>query len=239
MTLVGPHGFRGRIPLYPPTPGSLLAVAGLDVATDGALYLFDEASGNLIDHSGNGRDLIVGGAPTFGDDRNGHRGIYYPALTAKHVANVISVGAGESCLFGTIASFADAVHQTHVWGQFSTGVAYAMLYWAGPTTLNWRAVSGATVSIAITGVVKDNEPYFVGGQIDRSGPTMRILAARRGVAIKGSASASGVGAVTDTFGVNAYAAANSVHHDYGFVAKGAQCEGATVLDSVAAKLGFL
>lgn len=183
------------------------------------------------------RDLIVAGAPTFNAVLNGHRGVAYPAVSAKHTAYVARIAPTESCIFGAIVTMADCVNQSHVWGGF-TGVSYAMLYWSAAEMLTWRIVSGATVAVALGNPTKDARQYFVGGQIDRAAVKSRGLYARQGQITKNEASAAGVGGLYDIFGPNSYASGETkIRIELGFVLRGPQCEGATELDNLAYRLG--
>jgi len=181
------------------------------------------------------RDLQVTGAPTFQSVLNGGRGIQYTGA-ARHIGHVSRIPSTESFIFGAIVTLADAVNQTHVWGSF-IGTSYAMFYFDGAATVSWRCVSGAAVHVQVTNPIKDTGQYVVVGQVDRTAAMSRGVVARQGRVIKNEASSVGLGGFSDVFGANTYNAAGGVRIERGWILRGAQCEGATKLDTLAAQLG--
>lgn len=233
-----PHAMCGRRPVFPPTPADFAAVTGKTV--DAALYLHNEASGNLIDYSSASRNLTKNGAPTYLTSRNGRYGTLFPNSSAYFAATISGWNTAASFVFGGVTDFSSyagaatlmLIGGTNTVRLFMSG-GQLYLYVADPAPFSAAISSGA--------VPTDTDPTLCLGQIDLSTNTGRVIRARRGAYTTNSgsiASWAGIGTATPTVSVGS-TAGSGLCPQYSMILTGSQAEGASVLTDLAGALGWL
>lgn len=190
-----------------------------------------------ITANGAANNLVATGTPTYGDIAGGRKGILYDVASDYHQGSV--PGAG-SALWWVSTTAADLVANSFLSYVYS-GSNAAIVYNGGGTILLSRNdgaghTQGLNPTIVLTA---DDGAYFIGVQEDYTGPTLRILVARAGKAYKANGSIAGYTAMpvarSARFGGNAA----GVRIQHAGVCYGTQAEGATALDLLAARLGYL
>lgn len=238
-----------RYPTYPLTGAAFTALTGLTLTS---LYPCQEASGNLADAVG-ANTLVAGGTPTFQRTLpDGRKGVHYDAALDKHAADVWTLGSSSLWLAAVFEMVADVGTAAGIIGRLnlagasdgcdiniatSTGFPNLLVRDSGVVSLN---VSGSTNMRALGGV------WLGQLQIDRAGTTARARFSRLGggaapQALSGSIASHGAldGVMSMESGLGSYGArsgGNAV--SWAGVAFGAQCEGASLLATLAAAMGF-
>lgn len=237
-----------NVPVYPRNSGEFTAQTGL-VPT--SLYLFDEASGSLLDKAG-AVDLAVANTPTFGSSQNGRRGIAYDGAVERHGADGVNLPTGDSLIAGVVCKQLAAGGS--LVGAFTCLTATADPGWGiyMSTAANDRPTflvrDAAAASATNLGADVDWPTTYPGLwlwtlQLDRANAAVRTRISSNGKLIEEfSGSLAGFG---DIFGGTqkfAFGAGNAMAYGmwcgYGFYLTGAQCEGAAVLSTLHKSLGW-
>lgn len=228
---------------YPATSQEFTARTGI---TPSAIYLCDEASGNLVDAVG-ASDLASTGTPIYRYSSSGRSGLWYDTPGDKHTADVNALGT-TSGIYGCVGQITTTGSTIGLMGRVNAALADGVaMYLAAPAAGQLAALirdSGAnSLTISPAQNVFSLGLFLAQIQIDRAASTARMRISWG----TGSASASGSiagfatldGAAME-FGFGALpgltATTGSVH--YGFVATGSATEGAGVLQSIAESLGW-
>jgi hypothetical protein len=220
------------------------------------LYLFDEASGNLLDKVGSANVAAVN-SPTFRYGVDGRLGVHYDATTDKHETLAINAPGSTSTIYGTVFSIASDLNSLQsIVGFLDSGAADSMAVYlfanttpaypsflvkdTGSNALQLFLVPGTDWISAYPGLI------LMIAQVDRANTTARFSAyygrtrtkiGESSGSIAGFAALSGVTAQYFGFGaIPALSGGNSNH--YGFVISGAGAEGATRNDDLARSLGW-
>lgn len=252
--LVGPQtklragAFTGEQPSYPTTSAAFSASTGI---TPSSLYTCLIASGALVDVV-SGNNLSVATSPKYRQAVAGSVGVSTDATSnTGFQANVNDPGA-SSFILGVVGIFGTTFAATlpGIWGRNSgTGFPACTMYLAGynltyPTFLVRDAVSALVLSDNTANVTTPLRPVLYMGQIDRASNTARfIVADSNKILVNQSGSITGFGTLSGGsvplfstgFGQGT---AGGFKPSLGFTAGGIQCEGATVLTTLAKRLGF-
>lgn len=243
------HEVRGMVrdrssrePVYPRTRGEFLDRTAISVDS---LYLFDEASGNLLDKAGS-VPLTVNSTPAFGSSLAGRRAILYDSALDRHgddgvhlpSGSVVAGGVMELTAVGLTSGFLGCLTTIADpgWGLYfqTTGIPSLLVRDSGAASLVITA-SGVTPSVY-------PGPWFYTIQIDRTNAIARCRISwnRRAIVVM-AGSLAGFGSLIGGTQKTAFGAGNAMSHNgrisYGFIASGAQCEGANVLANLARALG--
>lgn len=238
-----------RYPTYPLTGAAFTALTGLTLTS---LYLCQEASGDLADSVG-ANTLTASGTPTYQRMLpDGRLGVYADAAADGHFADVWTLGS-DSCWMGAVFEMvADLGSGAGIVGKLNAGGASdgadininsatgTLNLLVRDTGVNSRNVSGTTDLRALGGL------WLGQIQIDRAAGTARARASRwqggaSPEAISGSIAGYAAldGAVAMEAGFGSYGArfgGNAV--SWGAFATGVQCEGASLLATIASSMGF-
>jgi len=231
-----------REPIYPRKRGEFLDRTGVD---PDSLYLFDEASGSLIDQCGF-QNLTVNSTPVFGSSLAGRRSIYYDSASDRHgddgvhlpSGNVIAGGVLNYTTTGLTTGFAGVTTTIADpgWALYfqTTGIPSLLVRDVGANAL---VMAGAGVTFATY-----PGPWLFAIQIDRTNAVARARVSWNRRAIwTASGSLSAFGSLVGGTQKASFGAGNAMAHhaniSYGFFASGAQCEGANKLADLARALG--
>lgn len=240
-----PAGMTGRTrrPVYPTTGDEFTAYTGITLTS---LYLFNEASGNLIDQVG-ANDLTVANDPTFAYASENRRGVNYDELDDAHRADVCGLGSGSG-MYGTVFRSIADLGSNHVIGRLNSPITESCDIDIPTGTNNLRAVirddASGSVLPTISTVSARARTYLAIIQIDRANTTARLGMYWPGGYVEATASIAGFGSLdgaSQTFGFGQDGAAarqGGCANFLGFVATGAQCEGASTPLSIARGLGW-
>ena len=191
----GQLGRVSRRPVYPTTATEFAAYTGL---TPTSLYLFNEASGNLLDKSSS-NDLTVNGTPTFSFSRSNQRGIHYDTETDHHSADVLAVGSTSFLAWGVFGVETGAVDFAGLMGRTNaTGAEEWIVYHrtSGVVTARIRDAAAGEVSVSTAAASLDTALHLVQLQVDRSAATVRLRVSRPGTAaLTASGSIAGFGSL--------------------------------------------
>jgi hypothetical protein len=238
-------------PRYPATSAEFLSIAGI---TPTALYLFNEASGDVLDKVGSA-NLTAVNTPTFGYVAEGRKGIHYDGATDAHRADV-NAPASLSFITGCVFKLASDLNVlSGVFGRMDGSAAdgYAAYVFANvtpayPTLLVRDTGSNSTQLFHLQ--AQDWFTNYPGlllwqVQVDRAANKVRSRISKRGVYVdQQEASIVGFGALSggaaQTFGTGQYCAAISggLSSHYLYYATGAQTEGSTAMATIARRLGW-
>lgn len=237
-----------RGPKYPRTGPEFTAWTGL---TASSLYLFDEASGTLDDKIGSA-DLTVNATPVFDSSQYARRGIYYDDVAARHGTDGVNVPTADSfaalCVCRMVAAPGVLV------GLASCLTATADPGWAiylntsandRPNLLVNDAAAGA---LSVIGTDIDWPTTYPGNwlwsiQVDRTNSIARSrISYARGLAGTLSGSIAGFGNLFGGTQKFAFGAGNALSGGmwvgWSAYLTGAQCEGASFLETTHRKLGW-
>jgi hypothetical protein len=237
-----------RGPKYPRTGPEFTALTGL---TATSLYLFNEASGSLLDQVG-GVDLGVTNTPTFDSSQHGRRGIAYDGAVERHGADGVNLPTGDSLIAGVVCkqlaaggALVGAVTCLTATADPGWGIYMSTAANDRPTFLVRDAAAGSATNL---GADVDWPTAYPGLwlwtlQVDRTNTTARTRISSGGRLLEEfSGSIAGLG---DIFGGTqkfAFGAGNAMSYGmwcgYGFYLTGAQCEGSAVLSTLHKSLGW-
>lgn len=245
MGLARPFGFAGRRPVYPDSRAGLLALTGKDVfVSGGGLWPVQEPAAPLVDVSGNGFNMVEagGGDPQY-LVRNGRRVVrannaaptWLKASHAWPAANV-------SFAIVTISSFVNAsAYSVMRLLNSSAGTEFIEIYFPDEQVGVFADDPGGYGTLIRPAVfpVKDTVPYWCGAQADFAGNKLRVLWCGRGATYKAEAALTGWDGITGG-GANSFIGNNTAGGSTTWNCQftGAQAEGATMLDTMAAAMGF-
>jgi hypothetical protein len=235
---------RRRGEVYPDSAGSFTAITGL---TAQSLYLFREASGNLLDVVGSNH-LPVGGAPAFNTVIGGRRGIKYDTNGDSHRADVHDFAAASGW-FAAVVYIDPAIATAQVLigrtnSPFTAGVAvYVAVPAAGQCAVLVRD-NAAGELLVVPATDMRGKVFLVQCQVDRAAATVRYRASVRGGSPTSTTGAiAGFATLTEAgqlfgFGTLPSFVASNVSVSWAAVATGVQCEGASLLANIARRMGF-
>lgn len=238
-----PAAFYGRRPQYPESRAALLALTRKDVlVTGGGLWACQEASGALQDASGNGWHLTEIGARER-VVRNGRRGVRGTDGTVTFGATITWPSAVTSFAMVSVSSFLDAGTYS-IMRMVTSAVGTTLVELYLPDDLVGGYVSDGIFSVLSRNVaiypVKDTRAYWNGFQLDFAANKVRTLFCRAGQPfVKSEESIVGLVGIDTT--ANVYVGGNVAggHSEWTCQFTGAQAEGATMLDGMAAAMGFV
>lgn len=230
---------------YPSSGAEFTALTGL---TASSLYLFDEASGDLIDRVGAVNLPVALGTPLYNQSEGGRRTIKYES-SEGHGADVHAFGT-TSAWFAAVASVPAGSGTIGIVGRSNAGLTEgAWIYLQIPASGTIGAIvrddgAGSAVFQATGLDTRGKGLMLIQGQIDRAAAQARIRVSS--VVGVGSGSGSIAGFSTLDGASQRYqhgyllgiGSATNSHHAWGAVATGVQCEGASLLQNVARALGW-
>lgn len=234
---------RRRLPILPRTGPDALSLLGLSLDE---LYLFEAASGNVVGAVA-GTTLVAAGTPTYRREAAGRAGVYYDGSGDRHTADVHPFGVASGWLGAVFEPAGAGAVLSQIIGRLTAGARGVSLYLQ---TTGWPTM-----------LVRDNVPttvligdgsydlraaggvWLAQGQIDRAANQARFRVSQLGGEVRSySGSIATIGTLTiagQVFGHGSFGAlAEGIANYWSGVATGAQCEGAGLLASVAARLGF-
>lgn len=235
---------------YPSSGAEFTALTGL---TASSLYLFDEASGNLVDEIA-AAALTASGTPTFAYVVGGRRGVYYDGALDYHRADVNDVGSGsfiytQVCslivnpgaarFFGTRRFTGGSPEASWaIYAPFASDGRPRMQIRDGTSTLD-VAASASVDMRADLGV-----PFMISIQRDNSTSNARIRVTKVGTAYGTSeASCAGFGSLNTAGATFGYGRPQSnlgdgVWFGWSQLSTGVQCEGSSRLADLHRALGW-
>lgn len=237
-------GIAKRKPVFPQDGASFTAHTG---RTLDSLYLFNEASGNVLDKIGSA-NLTAGGTPTFSVDREGRRGIHYDANIDRHSADVHAVGTTSFLAFGVFGVQAGHADFAGLMGRINAGADPGWIVYhrsSGAVEFIVRDDGAGLVNQATAAASLATALTFVGFQCDRTAAVVRVRASRPGAA-----------ALTTSASIAAFSTFNGAGLQFGFgpalggsnvlgalvcyggIRVNADTEGASVLSDLAKSLGW-
>lgn len=232
-----------RSAVYPTTGANFTALTG---STLTSLYLFNEASGDVLDKVGS-NTLTTVNTPTYAYAYQGRTGIHYDADTDAHRADVLALGTGSGLYGAVVRKTGDTtaaraiVQRTN--GSNDPCVILNFAVTSGNPQIivrdagaNALLVDGATFANDTTSLL------LAMVQIDRSTSTARALVTDGRQLLELSGSISGYGSLdgaSQTFGYGNRVQLGQVAAFYGFGIVGSGAEGSTRLRDIARGLGWL
>lgn len=247
-------GMMGRVPVYPDTAARFLQQTGHDVSlVGGGLWVCHPgaiadgaAAPDLPDTSGNGDTMaaVLAGAPVA-CTRNARRGVIGGTSTVSFTNSGCPWGAANLSWIGWAITSFSGVSDYATLRVYSSlaGTAISQLYYPDGSRLAFYAIdAGGSVLVNCPDApVEDERPYFNGCQVDWSaaGGTITVLQARRGRSSRATGSCSFWGGIDTTMVKYIGGNVAGAHCEYAGDFTGAQAEGATRLDELAASLGYL
>lgn len=236
-------GDAARPQLYPATGAAFTALTGTTLTS---LYLFDEASGDVLDKVG-ANNLTAVLTPTYAYQYAGRRGIQYDADGDGHRADVLALGSGSG-LYGVVwrKTGDNTVSRNLVQRTNGSNDPCVLLYTqttSGDLTMLVRDDGVNSASAATSTFAGDTSSVILAMvQIDRSTSTARALFTDGGKVAEISASISGFGSLdgtSQTFGYGNRVQVGQTAAFYGFGVVGSGAEGSTRLRDIARGLGWL
>lgn len=249
------RSYPGQIPGYPPgglrapigAPSSLFPAtgglfAGQTGITPNSLYLFNEASGSLLDKAG-AVDLSANGTPTFAVTVGGRQGIHYDAANDRHQAAAYGLGLNSGIMWAVFSDPAGAA--AGIMGGYGAAAAVVgwLLYYAGGVVnFGIRDNVLANVVIASSAISAAAVLVGVGVQVDRAAAVGRMIVGPIGGAfeqVEGSIAGRGTLTAGDHiygFGAMPFLTTSKVF--YGGIRVDADTEGADTLPDLIADLGW-
>lgn len=238
------NAVRRRWPRQTASPQLVQNAMRLSLAS---LYLCEDASGNLTDCVGSS-PLTTAGSPVYRSAVGGKLGVSFDSATDGFNADVHDLAAASG-LYAAVMHFT-TTPDTFVFGRTnSASTEAALIAVSVPASGTLRFAirdSGANDLTLAPAVDVRGKTCLLLAQIDRTNTTARFLIKPRGEAsttsngsVAGFATVSGA---AQTFGLCNFGGVTT--QTGGFtclflaVATGAQTEGATVLDAIAARLHF-
>lgn len=219
--------------------------------TPAAMYLGLEASGSRADVLG-GTALAANGAPSYQKPVGDALGIEYPTTSfgAGHRADVNAPGVALSFWVGGFARVGTPYGGLPgFFGRSNAGftqcwAVYQQGSFLGTSVLIRDGLGSSLLLGSAFGYLVPDQTYFIQVQVDRAAAECRALWSPIGGGPRwsGSGSIAGFGTLSgagQTFGMGSFCNAVSNGNAVGRVvyATGAQVEGASILDNMAAALG--
>lgn len=210
------------------------------------MYGFNEASGNVVGLK-NGTVLTAAGTPTYARTTGPHRGIYYDASGDRHTADVHPFGLGSGWFGAIFEPVGAGAVLSQIMGRLTSGARGVSMYLQStgwPTMLirdnvpTLTLIGDGSFNLRAAGGV-----WLAQGQIDRAAQLARFRVSQIGGQVKSySGSIATIGTLTiagQVFGHGSFGAlAEGIAMYWSGVATGAQCEGADLLATIAARMGF-
>jgi hypothetical protein len=234
-----------RLPKYPTSGADLTAQTGL---TATSLYLCEEASGNMVDAVG-GLTLTAAGTPVYGGYVGPKLGLGFNSTSDGFLADVHNLGT-SSGLYLCVA-YHTTTPDSFIFGRSNSGGDPCVFVGvATPASGTLRAVlrdDGANGLVLSPALDVRSKLVLEIVQVDRAANLAKLYLKPRGeAAVSASGSIAGFstfGAASQGFGL-CNLAPGLTSQTGGFtatmlaVATGAQCQGTTLCDAIAAGLGF-
>lgn len=235
---------------FPASGAEFTALTGL---TASSLYLFDEASGNLVDEIA-AAALTASGTPTFAYVVGGRRGVYYVGALDYHRADVNDVGSG-SFIYTQVCSLVVNPAANRFFGtRRFTGTSpeaswaiYAPFASDGRPRMQIRDGTSSLDVVAPASVDMRADlgvPFLISIQRDNSTNTARIRVTKVGTPYGNSeASCAGFGSLntagaTFSFGRPQSNLGDGVWFGWAQLSTGVQCEGSSKLADLHRALGW-
>ena len=232
-----------RAAVYPATGAAFTAQTGTTLTS---LYLFNEASGDVLDKVGS-NTLTTVNTPTYAYAYQGRTGIHYDGDTDAHRADVLALGTGSGLYGAVIRKTGDATAARNIVQRTNGSNDPCVI-------LNFAVTSGNPQMIvrdAGTNALLVDGATFAGDttslllamvQIDKSTDTARALVTDGRQLLELSGSIAGFGSLdgtSQTFGFGNRVQLGQTAAFYGFAVVGAGAEGSSRLRDIARGLGWL
>ena len=240
-----PHVRRRRWPAVGDSVAAAQAASGL---TWSGFYRMNEASGNLVDATGNGNTLTAQNTPTFLATVGDRVGVHYDAATDGHRAAVLSFGSSSFVYLVCFIPPSTTGAYHGIAGSLDTTVtgAYSYMETAGNTVTTVFADGATAPSVTTTADIRTPQvPILLGVQGDRAATTGRVRVSRRGqnldsgtVSIAGQGTYTGAAQQFRTGAFGVFSLVGGCKVSWIAVATGAQCEGASVLANTFSRIHF-